>query len=173
MISSYALKRLLAVTYALVLISSFAACQSNPQLPSHPAYSIHTVQDTVDLHRVGSLVTFQVTAVFKNAGATDLYFDGCLTAAERKVNSAWYVVFRPACMYGNPGRLKPSDSVIIDIVKRRNLIYNEPNPELVGAGEYRLVFAGGYYDNNSMIVYSPPNSVVSSSFFVRDSSPPK
>jgi hypothetical protein len=91
-------------------------------------------------------------------------------AAERKVNSVWYVLFDPPCAYGNPGRLKPGDSAIIDVKEARYSGYADPHPELAGGGLYRLLFAGGYYKDEFTIVFSAPNSVVSSPFFVRDSS---
>ena len=158
-----------AVNRFRLLLSLFLIGTACATAPSPPSYEIYVLQDTVSLRRDGGDASFDVTVVVKNADRRDLYIDTCDPAAERQVRSSWYVVFLPACLGGNSGRLKPGDSVVRKIVERRIASNNDPNPEFVGSGSYRLIFPGAYYGKDGTEAWSPAGSVVSRSFFVKDS----
>ncbi|SRR6266540_1544772 len=151
------------------LVVLLTACASSPQWPS---YNIYTVQDTVDLLRSPDAVRLHLTAVIRNTGTKDLYVSGCMPVAQRRVDSAWYSIFPAPCLNGNSLRVSPGDSALFDVRELRSTFDNDPNPELVGAGWYRLIFSVGYSREAPVIIWSGlTNSGVSSPFFVRDSSP--
>ena len=158
---------LVASASTAMVVGIFGACPATSQTAS---YRIYTVQDTVSLHRSGTSVSFRVTTIVKNTDTRDLYISNCSPASERMVDSGWVVVFDQPCTYDNPGHLSAGDSLVIDVVEARNLANVDPSLAPVGAGIYRLAFAGGYYQDQFTIVWSPPNSVASLPFFVRDSS---